>query len=133
MKLEDQVCSLELAQRLKGLGVKQDSWFWWLHDKDTNWELTYHGKDDDWLGMVYHHDTFECVSAFTVAELGEMLIIPNTQTHLMTYRSELKYFGGEIKDIVRKMAWYGGTADTEADLRAQTLLHLIKIKVITPQ
>ena len=29
MKLEDQVCSLELAKKLKELGVKQDSLFYW--------------------------------------------------------------------------------------------------------
>jgi hypothetical protein len=29
MKLENQVCSLDLAKRLKELGVKQDSYFKW--------------------------------------------------------------------------------------------------------
>jgi len=29
MKLEDQVCSLELAKRLKELGVEQESLFYW--------------------------------------------------------------------------------------------------------
>ena len=31
MKLEEQVCSLELAKELKELGVKQDSMFYWEH------------------------------------------------------------------------------------------------------
>jgi hypothetical protein len=33
MKLEDQVCSLELARRLKGLCVKQESQFKWKEVK----------------------------------------------------------------------------------------------------
>jgi hypothetical protein len=32
MNLEQQVCSLELAKRLKELGVKQDSFFFWKRD-----------------------------------------------------------------------------------------------------
>lgn len=40
MKLEDQVCSLELAKRLKELGVSQLSLcYWWQYDKDS-WDLT---------------------------------------------------------------------------------------------
>ena len=31
MKLEQQVCSLELAQKLKELGVKQESLFYWTY------------------------------------------------------------------------------------------------------
>lgn len=48
MKLENQVCSLELAKRLKELKVKQDSlWCWnpvFIVDKkrnpDKTWDLT---------------------------------------------------------------------------------------------
>jgi hypothetical protein len=29
MNLNQQVCSLELARKLKELGVKQESYFWW--------------------------------------------------------------------------------------------------------
>ena len=31
MKLEDQICSLDLAKRLKELGARQESLFWWGH------------------------------------------------------------------------------------------------------
>lgn len=67
MKLESQVCSLELAKRLKELGVKQESWHNWKVDKAGKY-LTFglgSGVSDSGEGEVY--------SAFTVAELGEML------------------------------------------------------------
>lgn len=61
MKLSDQVCSLELAKRLKELGVKQESHFYWsqlgqlLNPIDGNKNLNV------------------LCSAFNVVELGEML------------------------------------------------------------
>ncbi len=70
MKLEDQVTSLELARKLKKLGVKQESLFWWVEIMvDYKWtgeyELKYEIPD-------YQKNT-RAYSAFTVAELGEML------------------------------------------------------------
>ncbi len=64
MKLEDQVCSLELSQRLKELGVKQDSMHWWCYfENHDRWDL---------VNMNHRYfDTF--VSAFGVSELGEKL------------------------------------------------------------
>ncbi len=65
MKLEDQVCSLEIAQKLKKLGVKQGSCFVW---KDFGkWELEYNQSCNESQMMI-----IDC-SAFTVAELGELL------------------------------------------------------------
>ena len=62
MKLENQVCSLELSKRLKELGVKQHSYFeWLLYPEKMEWEVSHTFKNQ--LGY----------SAFTVAELGEML------------------------------------------------------------
>lgn len=61
MKLENQVCSLELAKKLKELGVKQKSLFCWVYQDDIErYELVY---------MPGHH----WVSAFTASELGDML------------------------------------------------------------
>lgn len=62
MKIEQQVTSLELSKRLKELGVKQESYFWWVN------------------GLLGSESTFAAIpktdeeySAFTVAELGELL------------------------------------------------------------
>lgn len=70
MELEDQVVSLELSKKLKELGVKQESIFSWLQYPHTRagepneWELSY---------TKLPVDNPLWVSAFTVAELGEML------------------------------------------------------------
>jgi hypothetical protein len=77
MNLEQQVCSLDLAKRLKELGVKQESHLHW-------WESTYNGRFvvasrreiDRARDKQMSDDTSDWVlacSAFTVAELGEML------------------------------------------------------------
>lgn len=64
MKLQSQVCSLELAQKLKTLGVKQESLFVWT-TKGQLW------RDID-LIEEYTKDVGEVsCAAFTVAELGE--------------------------------------------------------------
>lgn len=76
MRIEDQVCSLELSKKLKTLGVKQESAFYWmphyrwsfggkLTEKDIlNWSVQY---------ADYCEEEPKLISAFTVAELGEML------------------------------------------------------------
>ena len=79
MKLEQQVINLELAKKLKELGIKQSSIFAWekMCGK-KNWNLMYGSLDDihpvDWdsYAKTYHAESV-IVSAFTVAELGEVL------------------------------------------------------------
>ena len=66
MKLEDQVCSLELAKKLKELGVKQESLFYW-------WFVRNDMGDDVFVSDTKPVNGTEYWSAFTVAELGEML------------------------------------------------------------
>lgn len=117
MELTKQVVSLELSRKLKELGVKQESLFIWSeHTKpETLWSVvTYEEKYD-------HTPTYPTYSAFTVAELGELL--------KFKFSSHNDYFyGGEY--------WYIDTndeqfhADTEADARAKMLIYLLENKLI---
>lgn len=74
MKLEKQVCRLELAKKLKELGVNQESLFRYINIPKgitsksgyvPGWRLVYLGKNKS--------PEMEVIPAFTVAELGEML------------------------------------------------------------
>ena len=70
MKLEDQVTSLELSKRLKELGVNQESLFYWTHLNGEDFLMIV----KDFEGESIPKDRKdEFTSAFTVAELGEML------------------------------------------------------------
>lgn len=72
MKLEDQVVSLELAKKLKELGVKQESAFIWMNT-GKNYECVLEPDLDRWYdGQRRETWQVDC-AAFTVAELGEML------------------------------------------------------------
>lgn len=64
MKLEQQVVSLELSNELKSFDVKQESTFYWSYEVDV--------EDKYFLGPKHNGFNLLC-SAFTVAELGEML------------------------------------------------------------
>ena len=64
ISLEKQIYSLELAKRLKGLGVKQESLFWWSEHTSpaTLWSEEAAAQNAIWDDRQY--------AAFTVAELG---------------------------------------------------------------
>lgn len=66
MKLEQQVTSLGLSKRLRDLGVPQNSVFGWTKRASRDeYRLWTSGAVEEWI-----NDNF---SAYTVAELGEML------------------------------------------------------------
>lgn len=67
MKLEQQVCSLELAKRLKEFGVKQESYFHWTKEPDDTWMVCHSDEKDMKCGI-------ETPSAFTVAELSGVFV-----------------------------------------------------------
>jgi len=102
MRLEDQVCSLELAKRLKELGVKQESVFRWKQHRLEYAGLTAEPEDDACASC-------EWFSAFTVAELGDKI----KRYELPTWNSI---------DF-----WQGGT---EANARAIKLIAYIEQRVI---
>lgn len=137
MDLENQVCNFELSKRLKELRVKQESLFWWVDDGKEYPEVRYQ-KPGDTTGLKLY-------SAFTVAEMGEMLpsvIDLGNRTGKEMYWLQLHKYGE--KPFWERPIWgiYYETppdkdgvtdripdptieADTEADARAKMLIHLI--------
>jgi hypothetical protein len=100
MKLGWQVCSLELAKRLKELGAPQDSLFYWLGPKSIG--LPRQVRPAPFVDYCVNIDIHPIIaSAFTVAELGAML---PKNLHSDLYLE----------------------ADTEADARARTLIYVLE-------
>jgi len=121
MPIERQVCSLELAKRLRDLGVKQESlWYWVIGHPKLDAFLTHY---EDYTGP-----NIKSYSAFTVAELGEML--PVAPFHCECYVSK-----GQRKRLITERitsAFHTEFSDTEADARAKMLIYLIEQKLVTP-
>lgn len=114
MTLESQVVSLPLAKRLKELGVKQESLFYWSKHKNDVPQVLF--------DPIFPHSYVTC-SAFTVAELGLLLPVMTT-----SYRGTSKPSGKWCCEYDERTKFY---ADTEADARTLTLIHLIEQKLIT--
>ena len=151
MELKEQVCSLELAKQLKEAGVPQESLFYWSNDlqtllPDRNWK-------EDWGVSMYPAKsvkrsdgleiTIEKVSAFTTAELGEMLpVCYQTNRRLSSVWECLQEFTSTTEQVNGQVVTKNFTANftansvsffepTEADARAKMLLFLIQQKLIT--
>jgi len=111
MSVENQVCSLELAKRLKELGVTQLSLcYWWQYDKDA-WDITIN---------VYPTSNSNYISAFTVAELGEML--PDWTETAKRLKDDWVCI---VMDKNSDNNWNSFDA-TEANARAKMLIYLIE-------
>jgi len=118
MKIKEQVTSLELSKKLKGLGVKQESFIYWTNNRVKR----------DYREYVLESGTpiitENCYSAFTVAELG--LLLPN---YVCTYKDENDWFcNPKFKQFTNFTS--GVIADTEANARAKCLIYLIENKLI---
>jgi hypothetical protein len=122
MNLEDQVCSLELAKRLKELGVPQESLFYWHITTDgimLNDSLSFFTCFKKYIETRDRYVTSggEVFSAFTVAELGEELF--------KNYGSFISNVHG-VETIDRNCEI---KADTEANARAKMKIYLIENKL----
>ena len=135
MKLEDQVCSLELALKLRELGVKQDSYFYYCYSKRCEQyfiysqdELDNYDRREDLMVREY--------SAFSVAELG---IILSSNKNLIII-SDFSFYEGinkvmyscafEILDRIEQPLTE--TSDEkESDARSKMLIYLIENKFVT--
>ena len=72
MKLEDICCSLELAKKLKEIGIKQESLFSWFAETSVE-VVRYYLRNTNEYYLLPNKDDFNCYSAFTVSELLNML------------------------------------------------------------
>jgi hypothetical protein len=149
MKLEQQVCSLESAKRLKELGVKQESLFKWVDwlDYGNNTKFLPSGsylayKDDSiWKRVVIGEGGY--YSAFTVAELGEML--PREVEISDSNLNKKFFYWSSVKENTAETRWLAmyetvgrsaplerlgiHLADTEAEARAMMLIYLLENKL----
>lgn len=132
MKLEEQVCSLELAIKLKELGVPQDSLFWWYSTPENNGTITHqiHSQEDEHEYRDGVKVGGNVCSAFTVAELGEMLpeyLSIGGEPYIL--QAGKNYFIGGVMWYVgymNKDAQYYNIINekTEAEARAKMLISL---------
>lgn len=116
MNLEDQVCQLILAKKLKALGIKQESLFYYVND-----ELIKFGQTSE---------RNEQVSAFTSSELGEIIgskCNEWAQGYHDCYSQWAFHWGnrgaGSMIDGIGKVAY--STQESEVNARAELLIHIL--------
>ena len=139
MKLEDQVCSLDLAKRLKELGVRQESYFKWSSLKDV---VLGPLVPNDLENLKHHlpnimNNEAQIFAAFTVAELGEMLP-PIIEVGLKPGQIKaVLVIGPTLGDQWRidyrnekAMKPITVVSDTEANARAKMLIYLIEQGIV---
>lgn len=115
MNLDQQVCSLELAKRLKELGVNKPSIFWHMKRIDSSHFISSAYGCDCWVELPYDNEIF--CHAYTVAELGEML------HHAASYKEDDNFY---ICILFNVPGGFRQEANTEANARAKMLIHLIE-------
>lgn len=137
MTLENQVCSLELAKKLFDLEVAQESLFCW--------EEYEYGTHEEWKIIPTSEATpANYFSAFTVAELGEMLpkgyvsgisFYEDESKHAICHWYQVDTSGALIPELEENVNIKAPTgeffkANTEADARAKMLVYLLENKLI---
>ena len=123
MKLENQVCSITQAKRLKELGIIQESFFSYFkctsHAGICNSDMS---TRHVWIltGNPYYTEDIELTAAFTVAELGAML---STMTCNLRKSDNGDYWYAYL-DTYQQFK-------TEAEGRAALLIFRLERKAIT--
>lgn len=125
MTLQKQVCTFEQAKMLKELGCEQGkSCFVWAHDENIYEKVAVKEAGDA------HFSGSIIADAYTVAELGEMLIQYNRMQ--LPYYDSVECFSEPDDDcwVVKYPPDYknGTSFTTEAQARAALLIHILENK-----
>jgi hypothetical protein len=124
MKLENRVSNLELSRKLKELGCKQESLFYY---DPRNGKLRY--GFDSYTDKDGKMKWF--ISAFTVAELGEMLPEYIEIKKIGKFLESRKYMNQwKVSYCNNSGCFPSFNADTEADARGLMLIYLLENKLI---
>jgi len=130
MKLEDQVCSLELAIKLKSLGVEQSSLWYWVKDSWLKEFKLIYTKSGDILPITIYDEEY---SAFTVAELGgglpKAIDVRDITKLCGLYELEItKDWTGNwfVRYATRDYLYWQCAGSTEANARALMRIYLIE-------
>lgn len=135
MKIEDQCCTPAQGEKLKDLGIKQESLFYWTHSK---WGIMPKSSID------FSGDP---TSVFTVAELGVLLpdiyaemqwvSIGNAEYNSKSINMEppncFSVHIGEAMNRLNHESFDQELYPTEAQARAAYLIHLLENKLHSPE
>ncbi len=125
IRLEDIVTSLELSNKLKDLGVKQESIFCY----ERNW------IGDNWHYRIRTSHGYHGLAAFTSEELGKLLpsVIKTSgyEYHLTIYKYLLWCITYTPFEEERLLMEQPIKAQTETEAKAKMLIYLIENKLIT--
>jgi len=142
---EWQLSNLKLSKHIKELGVKQESLFYWskVYQRYRNGNVDEDSgsfalmKEDDYFitldGNLYEYTCgselkLESYSAFTVAELGELLKDKDEYKYFLWgyHLPKRDCFDLVLQTAGREKILWDTRAITEADARAKMLIHLIE-------
>lgn len=132
MTKEEQVCTLEQAIKLRELGMPQDSLFYWI-DRGGQSRLVFE-KNIEFI------DQLPIISAYTVAELGEMMPYQYLNPAAIITASHLNPDDAMVTVWKTGKEWrFRGGPDnvcskqmSEAQARAGLLISLIENGIVSP-
>lgn len=136
MRLEDQVCGLEHAKKLLTLGVKQNSVFVWEYYDDQCYAIKY----IPYAVVPTKTNGFQLYSAFTVAELGNILPRFDQEEKRLQFGWSIQNDGKKITTLYK--CYYKNPDDeyidcmsfddeNEANSRAKILIYLLERNYIS--
>ncbi|ACU61307.1 hypothetical protein [Chitinophaga pinensis] len=128
MKLSEQVITLEQAEKLFELGIEQKSVFYHVHN-GAGWQIIPNGY------FTVDPEGGESFSAFTVAELGEMLPfdMPDGAHYAWYHRYCWKGHSVGYSEVGGKNHLEAGWHPTEVAARADLLIRLLEASKLIPE